>query len=136
MKEVGNHHAASPYQRNDRVAGGFDLSALLGGGGGGFGGAAPQPVADPETAYASQLTQLQVHMLPVLTHCSGALTAVLVPVCTSSLQRQKCAGNLLLVSVAGYFMMMMILLSIQSHAVLFTMLLTGLGDSTTRCCVK
>lgn len=38
------------------------LAALLGGGGGGFGGlgAGVPPVADPETAYASQLTQLQV----------------------------------------------------------------------------
>ncbi len=41
------------------------LAALLGGGGGGgggfggMGGGVP-PVADPETAYASQLTQLQV----------------------------------------------------------------------------
>ena len=38
------------------------LAALLGGGGGGFsglGGGVP-PVADPETTYASQLTQLQV----------------------------------------------------------------------------
>lgn len=41
------------------LLGGFDLSAMLGGAGG-FGGAAPQPVADPETAFASQLTQLQV----------------------------------------------------------------------------
>ena len=40
------------------------LAALLGGGGGGgafggFGSGVP-PVADPETTYASQLTQLQV----------------------------------------------------------------------------
>ena len=40
------------------------LAAMLGGGAGGFGGlggGAP-PVADPETAYASQLTQLQVYI--------------------------------------------------------------------------
>lgn len=38
------------------------LAALLGGGGGGFGGlgGGVPPVADPETTYASQLTQLQV----------------------------------------------------------------------------
>lgn len=41
------------------------LAALLGGGGGGafggFGSGVP-PVADPETTYASQLTQLQVRI--------------------------------------------------------------------------
>ena len=51
---------------------GMDMSALAAmfggaGGGGGFGaalgGGAP-PVADPETAYASQLTQLQVGCKP------------------------------------------------------------------------
>lgn len=44
------------------ASGGFDLSAMLGGAGG-FGGPAAQPVADPETAYASQLTQLQVQII-------------------------------------------------------------------------
>ena len=45
------------------AAGGMDMSALLnafGGMGGGLGGfPAPQPPADPETAYATQLAQLQ-----------------------------------------------------------------------------
>lgn len=41
---------------------------LLGGVGGSF-GAAP-PVADPETAYASQLTQLQVACCPTVVMCT------------------------------------------------------------------
>ncbi len=50
------------------------LAALLGGGGGGGfggGGGGVPPVADPETAYASQLTQLQVGIKPTFHQLIG-----------------------------------------------------------------
>ena len=50
------------------------LAALLGGGGGGGfggGGGGVPPVADPETAYASQLTQLQVGIKPTFHQLMG-----------------------------------------------------------------
>lgn len=52
------------------------LAAMFGGSGeaggfGGLGGGAP-PVEDPETAYASQLTQLQARLLECILHCKQA----------------------------------------------------------------
>lgn len=67
------HHLTSINKVMYHVMAGLDMSnlAAMFGGGGGLGGlaAGAPPVQDPETAYASQLTQLQAGDL--LTPCSA-----------------------------------------------------------------